>query len=180
MFDNIANNTSVKKITDALNSAGNKISQPTIDTYIEALVNTFMFYKANRYDVKGKKILSTQYKYYAVDMGLRNFVLGSYNSDLGRILENIVYIELKSRGYDVSIGKVGEYEVDFVAKKTDEIIYYQITQSLIDNNTYEREMRPLLLINDNYPKYILSMDKVIMGNDKGIKHMNIIEFLLEC
>lgn len=117
MFDNIAHNTSVKRITDALNNAGNKISQPTIDTYIEALVNTFMFYKANRYDVKGKKILSTQYKYYEVDMGLRNFVLGSYNSDLGRILENIVYIELKSRGYDVSIGKVGEYEVDFVAKK---------------------------------------------------------------
>lgn len=178
MFDNISNNTSVKKITDALNSAGNMISQPTIDTYIEALSNTFMFYKANRYDVKGKKILSTQYKYYAVDMGLRNFVLGNYNNDLGRILENIVYLELKNRGYDVSIGKVGEYEVDFVVKKTDEIIYFQVAQSLIDKNTYEREMRPLRLIKDNYPKYILSMDNILAGNDEGIKHMNIIDFLL--
>lgn len=179
MFDNISNNTSVKKITDTLKSAGNMISQPTIDTYIEVLVNTFMFYKANRYDVKGKKLLSTQYKYYAVDMGLRNFVLGSYNNDIGRILENIVYLELKNRGYDVYIGKVGEYEVDFVAKKTDDIIYYQVAQSVIDNNTYEREMRPLRLIKDNYPKYILSMDNVLVGNNEGIKHVNMIDFLLE-
>ena len=179
MFDNISNNTSVKKITDTLKSAGNMISQPTIDTYIEVLVNTFMFYKANRYDVKGKKLLSTQYKYYAVDMGLRNFVLGSYNNDIGRILENIVYLELKNRGYDVYIGKVGEYEVDFVAKKTDDIIYYQVAQSIIDNNTYEREIRPLRLIKDNYPKYILSMDNVLVGNNEGIKHVNMIDFLLE-
>lgn len=178
MFDNISNNTSVKKITDALKSAGNMISQPTIDIYIEALANTFMFYKANRYDVKGKKILSTQYKYYAIDMGLRNFVLGSYNNDLGRILENIVYLELKNRGYNVSIGKVGEYEVDFVAKKTDEVIYYQVAQSVIEKITYERELRPLRLIKDNYPKYILSMDNVLVGNDEGIKHINIIDFLL--
>ena len=140
--------------------------------------DTFMFYKANRYDVKGKKILSTQFKYYAVDMGLRNFVLGSYNNDLGRIFENIVYLELKNRGYNVSIGKVGEYEVDFVAKKTNETIYYQVTQSLIDKNTYERELRPLRLIKDNYPKYVLSMDNVLEGNNDGIKHMNIIDFLL--
>ena len=179
MFDNISNNTSVKKITDTLKSAGNMISQPTIDTYIEVLVNTFMFYKANRYDVKGKKLLSTQYKYYAVDMGLRNFVLGSYNNDIGRILENIVYLELKNRGYDVYIGKVGEYEVDFVAKKTDDIIYYQVAQSIIDNNIYEREIRPLRLIKDNYPKYILSMDNVLVGNNEGIKHVNMIDFLLE-
>ena len=179
MFDNISNNTSVKKITDALKSAGNIISQPTIDTYIEALANTFMFYKANRYEVKGKKLLSTQFKYYAVDMGLRNFVLGSYNNDIGRILENIVYLELKNRGYDVYIGKVGEYEVDFVAKKTDDIIYYQVAQSVIDNNTYEREMRPLRLIKDNYPKYILSVDNVLVGNNEGIKHVNLIDFLLE-
>ncbi|MDQ2086947.1 DUF4143 domain-containing protein [Herbivorax sp. ANBcel31] len=135
-------------------------------------------YKADRYDVKGKQYLKTLEKYYLVDIGLRHLLLGDRNTDIGHILENIVYLELIRRGYIVHVGKVGEKEIDFIAQKGDEKIYYQVAASVIDPSTFKREIEPLKKINDNYPKLILSMDDFPIGED-GIKQVNIIEFLLE-
>lgn len=178
MFDNISNYTSIRKIANALNTGGSKISEPTVDTYVNALVNSYLFYKTNRYDVKGKNILLTQNKYYTVDIGIRNYVITSNVRDIGRIYENIVYLELINRGYKVYIGKVGEYEVDFVAKSAEDTIYYQVTNSILDENTFEREIRPLKLIKDSNSKYIITTDNVPRNNYDGIKCMNIIDFLL--
>ena len=134
--------------------------------------------QANRYDVKGKQYLRSLEKYYLVDIGLRSLLLGERVRDVGRILENIVYLELLRRGYRVSVGKVDTLEVDFVAESGDERIYYQVSASVLDPATYDREFRPLKRIHDNYPKYVLSMDDLPMGED-GIRQMNIIDFLLE-
>ena len=143
------------------------------------LENAFIIYKANRYDLKGKMFLKTLEKYYIVDMGIRNQLTGLRNTDYGHVLENLVYLELLRRGYDVTIGKVGTLEVDFVATKADEKIYYQVSATILDENTRERELRPLESISDNYPKYILTMDQTVFNDYSGIKVKNIIDFLLE-
>lgn len=179
MFDNIANITSVNKISCVLNSDGTKISIPTVNSYIDMLCNAYLFYKISRYDVKGKMLLKTQYKYYAVDIGLRNYVLGIANRDLGRILENLVYLELLRREYKVYIGKVGDKEIDFVAEKAGIKRYYQVASSILDENTFLREVKPLRMIKDNYEKYIITYDKMPITDNDGIKGMNIIDFLLE-
>jgi predicted AAA+ superfamily ATPase len=176
---NIGSIVSTKKISDYLTSSGRKTTSDTIDHYLKMLENAFIIYKANRYDLKGKMFLKTLEKYYIVDMGIRNRLTGLRNTDYGHILENIVYLELLRRGYEVTIGKIASLEVDFVASKTNEKIYYQVSATIMDEKTRVRELRPLESISDNYPKFILTMDQTPFNDFAGIKVINIIDFLLE-
>lgn len=178
LFDNVGNMVSPKKISDSLTSYGRKTTSITVENYIEALMESFILYKAGRFDVKGKQHLKSLEKYYLVDIGLRRLLLGDKNSDIGHLLENIVYLELIRRGFKVDIGKVGDLEIDFIAHNGDDRIYYQVSASILDPNTYEREIVPLKKVSDHYPKYIISMDEMPMGED-GIKQINILDFLLE-
>ena len=176
---NIGSIVSTKKISDYLTSSGRKTTSDTIDNYMKMLENAFIIYKANRYDLKGKMFLKTLEKYYIVDIGIRNKLIGLRNTDYGHVLENIVYLELLRRGYEVTIGKIGSLEVDFVASKPNEKIYYQVSATIMDEKTRERELRPLESISDNYPKYILTMDQTVFNDYSGIRVKNIIDFLLE-
>jgi uncharacterized protein len=176
---NIGIPVSTKKISDYLTSSGRKTTSETIDNYLRMLENAFIIYRANRYDLKGKLFLKTLEKYYIVDTGIRNQLTGLRNTDFGHVLENIVYFELLRRGFAVSIGKVGTLEVDFVATKLDNIIYYQVSATIMEKETLERELRPLQNIPDNYEKVILTMDKTIYSDIRGIKIVNIIDFLLQ-
>ncbi len=178
LFDNIGNTVSSNKIADSLTSYGRKTTSVTVENYIEALIASFVLYRAGRYDVKGKHHLKSLEKYYIVDIGLRRMLLGDANADIGHILENIVYLELLRRGYAVSIGKVDDQEIDFVATIGGDRIYYQVSASIIDPTTFAREIAPLKKIADHYPKYIISMDELPMSND-GIKQVNIVDFLLQ-
>ncbi len=178
LFDNIGNIVSSKKISDSLISFGRKTTSVTVENYINALMESFILYKAERYDIKGKQYLKSLEKYYIVDMGLRRLLLGDKNRDIGHILENIVYLELIRRGFKVSIGKVGELEIDFVAEIGGEKIYYQVSASVLEPVTFEREITPLKRVNDNYPKFIITMDEIPMNED-GIKIINIVDFLME-
>lgn len=178
LFDNVGNIVSSKKIADSLISYGRKTTSVTVENYIEALTEAFVLYKAGRYDVKGKQYLKSLEKYYLVDVSLRRLLLGDKNADIGHILENIVYLELLRRGYTVTIGKVDDKKIDFIAMSGGDKIYYQVAASIIDPATFEREIAPLKKVNDHYPKYILSMDELPMGED-GIKQVNIVDFLLE-
>ena len=137
-----------------------------------------MLYKAGRYDVKGKQYLKSLEKYYLVDLSLRHILLGNRNTDVGHILENIVYLELIRRGYTVSIGKVDDKEIDFVAEAGGDRIYYQVAASVLDPSTFEREIEPLKRVSDHYPKFIISMDDLPLG-EAGIKQINVIDFLLD-
>lgn len=182
LYDNIGNRTSVKSISDNIEGLDKKSSYNTISNYVEALIDSFLLFKANRYDIKGKELLKTQEKYYAVDMGLRYFMLGqNSNNDMGHILENIVYLELIRRGYKVYIGKYDELEVDFVAIKPEETIYYQValTTRSDDNKVLDRELKPLKKIKDSYPKYILTLDEDLDANYDGIKKINALDWLLD-
>ena len=178
---NIGSPISSTKISDYLNS--NKIvdksNHQTIDNYIKMLENAFIVYKADRNDIRSKALLKTLGKYYIADIGLRNIILGFRNIDEGHLLENIVYLELLRRGYRVSIGKILDYEVDFVAENVESIKYYQVTKTLSSDEVKERELRSLESISDNYEKIILTMDKTINKDYNGIKVINIIDFLLE-
>ena len=178
MFDNIGNIVSSKKIADSLTSFGRKTTSLTTENYVTALTEAFILYKAERYDIQGKQHLKSLEKYYVVDMGLRQLLLGNRRRDIGHILENIVYLELIRRGYNVSIGKVGELEVDFVAERSGEIEYYQVSATVMSEDTFNREIAPLKRIRDNYPKYIITMDEMPMDED-GIKIVNVIDFLLQ-
>ena len=178
LFDNIGNIVSSKKIADSLTSYGRKTTSVTVENYIEALTGAFVLYKAGRYDIKGKLHLKSLEKYYLVDVGLRRMLLGDKNADIGRILENIVYLELLRRGYTVDIGKVDNKEIDFIAMIGGDKIYYQVSASILDPTTFEREIAPLKRVSDHYPKFILSMDEFPMSED-GIKQVNIVDFLLE-
>ncbi|MDD3305803.1 MAG: ATP-binding protein [Acetobacterium sp.] len=177
IFDNIGNIVSSKKIADSLTSYGRKTTSVTVENYIEALTGAFILYKANRYDVKGKKYLKSLEKYYLVDIGLRRMLLGDKNADIGHILENIVYLELLRRGYTVDIGKVDDKEIDFIATIGGDKVYYQVSATILDPATFEREIAPLKKVADHYPKFIISMDELPMDED-GIKQVNIIDFLL--
>lgn len=170
---------SVKKVTGYLVSSGRKVSASTVDDYMEALKEAFIFYPVERFDVSGKKILKTLNKWYIVDLALRNFMLPKKTYDLGFSLENIIYFEWIRRGYRVSVGKTESSEIDFVGQKNDEIIYCQVTASMIDPTTFEREMDPLRSIKDNYKKIVLTLDKVTLGNYEGIEVMNAIDWLLD-
>ena len=170
---------SVKKVTGYLVSSGRKVSASTVDDYMEALKEAFIFYPVERFDVSGKKILKTLNKWYIVDLALRNFMLPKKTYDLGFSLENIIYFEWIRRGYRVSVGKTESSEIDFVGQKNDEIIYCQVTASMIDPTTFEREMDPLRSIKDNYKKIVLTLDKVTLGNYEGSEVMNAIDWLLD-
>ena len=179
LTDNIGNNISTKKISDYLTSAGRKTTSATIDNYLQMLEKAFIFYRADRYDIKGKLYLKTQEKYYVVDTGIRNNLLGSRNMDYGHILENIIYLELIRRGFDVYIGKIGTMEVDFIATKTNKKIYYQVSASILDEKTKDRELRSLMNIPDQYEKVLLTLDRPYTDDFEGIKWINIVDFLLE-
>lgn len=177
LFDNIGNIISSKKISDSLVSFGRKTTSVTVENYIEALSEAFVIYRADRYDVKGKQHLKSLEKYYIVDVGLRKLLLGNKAADIGHVLENIVYLELLRRGFQVYIGKVDDLEIDFIAEKNGDKEYYQVSASVLDSTTFEREIAPLSKVHDNYPKYIITMDEFSSNND-GIKQINVVDFLL--
>ena len=180
MFDSIGSILSINNIANKLSSDGYKIDNKTVSKYIEVLIESMLFYKVERYDVKGKNILSSLEKYYVVDIGIRRIKLGRNYSDLGHIIENIVYLELMRRNYNVYIGYFTNAEIDFVAIKNGEIEYYQVCLSLLNEEVLKREVKSLKMINDNYPKYIISMDKVGTNyNIDGIKHINLVDWLLD-
>ena len=170
---------SVRGITNYIVSSGRKVSQNTVSDYVEALKEAFIFYEVSRFDIVGKQILSSNKKYYIVDLGLRNYILPRKNYDLGFSIENIVYFELLRRGYNVNIGKQDKEEVDFVAVKNGIITYIQVTADMTAKETFEREIRPLNMIKDNYEKIILTLDKLTLGDYSGIQVKNLMEWLLE-
>ena len=145
---------------------------PTVESYLSALVESFIIYKVGRYDIKGKQYLATGAKYYVADIGLRYFLLGTKHTDMGHILENIVYLELIRRGYEVHIGKVGDAEVDFVAINADGVSYYQVSQTVMEEQTLKRELAPLDAIKDHNPKVLLTLDYAPLTSHNGIKQIN--------
>lgn len=179
LADNIGNPVSTGKISGYLTSQGRKTSSVTIDNYLRMLEEAFIFYRAKRFDIKGKMYLKTLEKFYIVDNGLRNALLGFRNGDYGHILENVVYLELLRRGYEVGVGKVGNLEVDFVAQKPERKVYYQVSATVLDDSTRERELLPLQKIPDQYEKVLLTMDRNYIQDFNGIRNRNIIDFLLE-
>lgn len=191
LFDNIGNETSIRGIERGLKAGGYNVSVPTIDTYIQGLLDSYLLYKCDRYDIKGKQFLDSNSKYYVADIGLRTALLGHEDKDFGHILENIVYLELIRRGYKVSVGKViskivqnngkserKNIEVDFVAQKSGgETEYYQVALYALEPEILKRELSSLEEINDNYPKFLLSMDYG-RGENKGIKRINVLDWLI--
>ena len=179
LASNIGSLTSPNNISSVLTSDKNSISRNSVDKYIKLLTSSFVFYEANRYDIKGKALLKTGQKYYIADTGFLGVFFGRRDSDFGHILENIVFLELLRRGYSVQIGKIGELEIDFVASNPKEKIYIQVSQSIMDKKTLNRELRALQSIPDNYEKIIISMDKNYALSLEGIKIKNAIQWLLE-
>lgn len=179
LASNIGSPVSIKKIADTLVSSGRKISANTVERFVRALTDSFIFYKVDRYDVKGRQYLKTLGKYYIADTGLRRILTAESTADLGHLLENIVYLELKRRNMRVNIGKVAEYEVDFVAENGEEVTYYQVSASVLDEKTKERELRVLQKIKDNHSKILLTLDVVgANANYDGIRQYNLIDWLL--
>lgn len=183
-MDNIGNLVSTNNIANTMISDGKDINVRTVERYLEGFAESFFLYKVSRYDIKGKEYLKTQGKYYVSDLGFRYFMLGRKIGDFGHILENVVYFELLRRGYDVYIGKIDEYEVDFVAINNEGRMYVQVTDTLkgVDENDtkiLDRELRSLKKIDDNYEKIILTSDKIPVSNEEGIKIRNVLEWLLD-
>ncbi|MDL2238554.1 ATP-binding protein [Christensenellaceae bacterium OttesenSCG-928-K19] len=188
LADNIGCITSPNSIGNVLTDEGdiersrgkskNSVATKTVNKYIAMLKNAFVFYSVGRFDIKGKQYLKTLGKNYIIDLGIRNMLLGYRDADRGHILENVVYLELIRRGYTVSIGKVGETEVDFIAETQDEKIYIQVAETMASEEVRERELRSLRLISDNYDKMVLSMDKSYIKSYEGIKSINVLDFLL--
>jgi predicted AAA+ superfamily ATPase len=177
--DSIGSPISAKRISDTINSSGRRVSVNTVENYLRALTDSYILYKAERYDIKGRQLLKTLGKYYIVDTGIRNMLLSSSESDIGHLIENIVFLELRRRGYKVNIGKMLESEVDFVASDMVGRSYYQVSASVLDSRTLERELSPLKKIPDNYPKLLLTLDEIGTGsNYEGIRHVNLLHWLL--
>ena len=177
VMDNIGNTFSAKAISDFLKSQGRKLSTETVYNYLRALEEAFLIHKVSRYDLKGKRLLETQEKYYLSDLGLRHAVMGYRDNDIAGLLENVVYLELLRRGYSVRIGKLGATEVDFIAGCADERLYIQVAYVLTEDNI-SREFAPLEAIADNYRKMVLSTDSLIHMNRNGIHQKSILDFLL--
>ncbi len=169
---------SQKKIAGYIASTGRKVSQSTISDYVEALVEPYIFYEVQPINVSGKQLLKNVSKYYIADLGIRNFILPKQRYDLGFSLENTVYFELRRRGYEVCVGRLGDQEVDFVARKNGHYEYFQVTANMTDQATFEREMAPFLKIRDNYPKTILTLDRFTLGNYDGVEVINTIDWLM--
>ncbi|MBP3456792.1 MAG: ATP-binding protein [Bacilli bacterium] len=179
IFDSIGSPISIKKISDTLTSKGISTSNHTVENYITALLESFLIYKVERFDVKGKNLLARDYKYYVVDSGLRSYLLGKKaDSDMGHILENIVYLELLRRGYKVYVGKVDDLEVDFVAENRDGLRYYQVALTVRDEKVLERELRSLQKTGDHYPKTLLTLDMDLETDYDGIRKVNVVDWLL--
>ncbi|MDR0446979.1 MAG: ATP-binding protein [Oscillospiraceae bacterium] len=178
LISNVGSPVSVKKIADALNSAGRAVSVNTVDKYIRSLCAAYVFYKADRYDIRGKTMLKTQSKYYAVDSGFRELLLSGASADIGHVLENVVYLELLRRGGKVRIGKIAEKEVDFVSQTAEGLTYYQVSATILDETTRRRELSALESIADNHPKLLLTLDEFPRtANYDGIRQLNIIDWL---
>lgn len=177
LFDNIGLELSSKRIADTLTSNGRKSDPKTIEKYITSLEESFIVYKASRYNIKGKEYLKSLEKYYVSDIGLRNFMLGKKAMDVDHILENIVYLELIRRGYEVYVGKVDDMEIDFVAQNTQGNTYIQVSASVRDENTLARELKPLKAVRDNYPKILLTLDDDPDGDYDGIIRKNALDWL---
>ena len=178
LASSIGSPVSVKSISDYITSTGRKISQSTVSDYVEALIEPYVFYPAERYDIKGKQLLKQNRKLYIIDLGLRRHLIPRQNYDLGYSLENLVYLELLRRGFEVTIGKVDSTEVDFIAKKGEDVFYYQVTANLTDENTFAREITPFERISDHYPKTILTLDRFTPGNYGGIVVANAVDWFL--
>ena len=178
IFDSIGSPISTKKISDTLTSKNIKISNHTVENYITTLLESYLIYKIERFDVKGKNLLARDYKYYVVDTGIRNYLLGKKGTDMGHILENIVYLELLRRGYKVYSGKVGDLEIDFVAENEDGLKYFQVAYTTNGEKTLERELKSLQKTNDHYPKTLLTLDMDLESDFNGIKKINVIDWLL--
>lgn len=182
--DNIGNTSSANKIAGVLEAEGNMpqakkgVSANIVSSYVDALVNAFIFYRADRYDIKGKELLKTLSKWYIVDMGFRNLLLGYRDVDRGHILENVIYLELLHRGYTVYIGKIATQEVDFLAVNQSEKLYIQVTETMMDESTRTRELDSLRKIPDNYPKMVLTLDRNFLTSEDGIEIRNLIDWLL--
>ncbi len=174
----IGSPVSLRGITNYVVSSGRKISANTVSNYVDALIESFIFYPAERFDIVGKQLLKANKKYYMVDLGIRNHILPRKYYDLGFSVENIVFFELLRRGCKVTIGKYQENEVDFVAEKRGEFTYIQVTADMVSESTFDREMKPLYAIQDNYEKIVLTLDKLTVGNYDGIKVVNVIDWLL--
>lgn len=178
MFDNIGNVCSSRKIAGALASSGRKVSANTVERYLSAMTNSYILYQARRYDLKGKQYLASGEKYYAADIGLRNYLLGDKAVDLSHILENIVFLELLRRGNEVYVGKVGNSEVDFIAVGEEGTAYYQVAATVREESTLKRELMPLDMIQDHNPKYLLTLDDDPPMFHNGIRQMNALDWLL--
>ena len=180
IFDSIGSPISTKRISDTLTSKGLSTSNHTVENYISAFLDSYLIYKAERFDVKGKNLLVRDYKYYVVDQGLRSYLLGKRaDSDMGHILENIVYLELLRRGYTVYVGKVDDLEIDFVAQNRDGLRYYQVALSVRDERVLERELRSLQRTGDHYPKYLLTLDMDLKADYEGITKISVVDWLLD-
>ena len=170
---------SANKISEFLKSQKIAISPSVVLNYLSFLCASFFIIRAPRSEIKGKKVFEIGEKYYFEDLGLRHSILGYRQSDIGKILENIVFLHLKIRGFDVAVGKMGDKEIDFIAETSGERMYVQVAYLIPDKKTHDREFGNLLLINDNYRKIVVSMDETAEGNYKGIEHMNIRKFLAD-
>ena len=175
----IGNLTTPNAIAEFMKKNGTNISNETVDSYLNMLENAYFIYRVPRYELKGKQLLKTQGKYYFVDNGLKNIIAGISSYDTGSSYENLIYIELLRRGYEVYVGQYNDIEIDFIAIKPNERVYYQVTRSIMDEKVEEREKKSLLAINDNYKKVILTMDNVKNKQIDGIEVINIIDFLME-
>ena len=186
LSDNIGNNVSLSSIGNTLSNEGlledvrtkGKVSVHKLQYYVNSLLESFFFYEIKRFDIKGKEYLKTLGKYYIVDLGFRNLLLGYRNRDTGHVLENIVYLELLRRGYDVSIGKIDNLEIDFIAQKSDEKLYIQVTDDMSISSVTQRELAPLKKVKDNYPKIVLALNLGLETNYDGIKILNVIDWLV--
>ena len=177
IFANTANICTSKKISDTLTSGGRKISQPTVENYMHYLEECFMVYKVQRYDIKGKEYLKTLCKYYIADIGLRNMLLGYRNIDTGHVLETLVFLELKRRHYELYTGKVGDLELDFVAKTPRSVHYVQVAESVKDETTLARELKPFSKLRDAYPCVLITLDTTVNEDYTGVRHINALDFL---
>jgi predicted AAA+ superfamily ATPase len=179
LCSNIGSQTSIAQVAKALNKDGRSISTNTVERYVSALTESYLFYGVKRFDIKGKQHLKTLGKYFCIDSGLREFLIADKSKDLSRLVENCVYLELRRRGNQVSVGKFDEKEIDFIATDAQGPTYYQVAVSVLAPEVLARELAPLDMLKDNYPKYLLTMDEVgSMANHNGIIQQNVIDWLL--
>lgn len=180
VFENIGNIFSAKKVSDFIKSQNRRVDIETVYNYLNLLESAFIIKRISRYDIKGKEVLQTNEKYFVSDIGLRNGVMGYKDSYISGSLENIVLLDLLSRGYNVFVGKIDNIEIDFIAEKQNKKIYIQVAYKLLEEKTIEREFKPLKEVRDNYPKYVVTMEKnFYTDNIEGINHMNLVDFLLD-